>query len=217
MNTGAVNRVRQVAHPARMSARTWPATARKAAAAFSLVELLVVITIVGILMGLGAPSYRYVTNTNRVATEVNGLLGDMMLARSEAIKEGINVSVCPSVSPYTACTNLGTVWQTGWIVFSDYGSNGVVGGADQILRVQQALPGSDTMAPDNASVTYVTFNREGFATGLPTGNTGVNFVVRTTNPANAQFLRCLNLVFVGSMTTLHAGQANSSGGTCPTS
>jgi type IV fimbrial biogenesis protein FimT len=217
VNTGAVKRVRQVAHPARMSARSWPASARKAAAAFSLVELLVVITIIGILLGLGAPSYRYVTNTNRVATEVNGLLGDMMLARSEAIKQGINVSVCPSVTPYTSCTNLGTTWQTGWIVFSDYSANGVVGGNDLILRVQTALSGTDTMTPDNNSVTFVTFNREGFATGLPSGNTGVNFVVRTTNPANAQFLRCLNLVFVGSLSTLHAGQANSSGGTCPTS
>jgi type IV fimbrial biogenesis protein FimT len=200
-----------------MSARSWPATARKAAAAFSLVELLVVITIIGILLGLGAPSYRYVTNTNRVATEVNGLLGDMMLARSEAIKQGINVSVCPSVSPYNACTNLGTTWQTGWIVFSDYNGNGTVDGNDLILRVQPALSGTDTVTPDNNSVTYVTFNREGFATGLPTGNTGVNFVVRTTNPATPQFQRCLNLVFVGSLTTLHAGAANTSGGTCPTS
>jgi type IV fimbrial biogenesis protein FimT len=217
VNTGVVESEREVAHLARMSARSWPASARKAAAAFSLVELLVVITIIGILMGLGAPSYRYVTNTNRVATEVNGLLGDMMLARSEAIKQGINVSVCPSATPYTSCTNLGTTWQQGWIVFSDYGANGVVGGNDLILRVQTALSGNDTVIPDNNSVTYVTFNREGFATGLPTGNTGVNFVVRTTNPANAQFLRCLNLVFVGSLSTLHAGQANSSGGTCPTS
>lgn len=112
---------------------------------------------------------------------------------------------------------MGTTWQNGWIVFSDYGANGTVSGNDLILRVQTALTGTDTITPDNNSVTYVTFNREGFATGLPTGNTGVNFVVRTTNPATSQFLRCLNLVFVGSLSTLHAGQANSSGGTCPTS
>jgi type IV fimbrial biogenesis protein FimT len=217
VNTGAVKRVRQVAHPVWMSARTRPATARKAAAAFTLVELLVVITVVGILMGLGVPSYRYVTNSNRVATEVNGLLGDMMLARSEAIKQGINVTVCPSVSPYTACTSLGTTWQTGWIVFSDYNQNGIVDTTDVVLRVQKAFSGSDTLTPDNTSVYFVTFNREGFATGLPSGNTGVNFVVRTTNPANSQWLRCLNVVFVGSLSTLHAGQANTSGGTCPTS
>jgi len=58
--------------------------------------LLVVITIVAILMGLGVPSFKYVTVSNRMSAEVNGLLGDMQLARAEAIKEGSSVTVCSS-------------------------------------------------------------------------------------------------------------------------
>ena len=66
---------------------------------FTLIELLVVIMIVSILMGVGVPSYKYVTNSNRLSAEVNGLLGDMQLARSEAMKQGVSVTVCASQGP----------------------------------------------------------------------------------------------------------------------
>ena len=39
----------------------------------SMVELMVTISIVSILMAIGVPSYRYVTTSNRVSAEVNGL------------------------------------------------------------------------------------------------------------------------------------------------
>jgi type IV fimbrial biogenesis protein FimT len=53
----------------------------KVTAGFTLIELIVVITIVSILMAVGVPSYRYVTNSNRMSAEVNGLLGDLQFAR----------------------------------------------------------------------------------------------------------------------------------------
>jgi type IV fimbrial biogenesis protein FimT len=201
VNTEVVKNDWRVAHPARMTRRAWPAGPRRAAA-FSLIELMTVITVIGVMMALGAPSYKYITNSNRVSTEINGLLGDMMLARSEAIKEGINVSVCPS-SNGSACTLSGTTWQTGWIVFTDLNANGAVDGTDMVLRVQKPFTSTDTLTPDDAAVTFVTFNREGFATGLPTATSGVNFVVRTA-PANSAYLRCLNVVFVGMLSTNRA-------------
>jgi len=53
----------------------------------SMIELISVVSIVGILLVIGVPSYRYVITSNRVSAEVNGLLMDMQFARSEAIKE----------------------------------------------------------------------------------------------------------------------------------
>ena len=44
---------------------------------FSITELMVVVAIVAILLGIGAPSYRYITNSYRMSAEVNGLLGDL--------------------------------------------------------------------------------------------------------------------------------------------
>src|SRR5258708_12613339 len=73
---------------------------------FTVTELMVVLAIVAILLGIGVPSYRYITNSYRMSAEVNGLLGDLQYARSEAIKEGQTVTTCVSADgiPCTAGT-----------------------------------------------------------------------------------------------------------------
>ena len=63
---------------------------------FTLLEMMVTVAAVGILLAIGVPSFRYIANANRIATEANNLLGDLQFARSEAIKEGQSVSVCVS-------------------------------------------------------------------------------------------------------------------------
>jgi type IV fimbrial biogenesis protein FimT len=63
------------------------------AAGFTLLELLITMSVATILLTIAIPSFQYVTNSNRIAGEVNGLLGDLQFARSEAIKEGQYVSV----------------------------------------------------------------------------------------------------------------------------
>ena len=179
--------------------------AARGAAGFSLIELLTVITILGILLGLGTSSYKYVTNSNRVSSEINGLLADLQFARSEAVKEGQPVSVCVSTNG-TACNvtaGAGASWQTGWIVFSDVNGDGVLtGGTDQPIRVQKAFSSSDTLVPSDTNIVYVTFNREGFATSIPSADTanGVTFKLNA-QPASAQWERCLNINWVGVMAT----------------
>lgn len=156
--------------------------------------------IAGILLGLGTSSYKYVTNANRVSTEINGMLGDFQFARSEAVRQGQPVSICPS-SDGASCS--GTNWQSGWIVFSDFNGDGAVtAGADQVLRTQKAFKSTDTLVPSDAGVTFVTFNREGFATSIPGADTanGVTFKLNSS-PATAQWERCLNINWVGIMAT----------------
>jgi type IV fimbrial biogenesis protein FimT len=161
---------------------------------FTLVELIVVITIVAILMAIGVPSYRYVTTANRVSSEVNGLLGDMQFARAEAIKEGSTVSVCSS-SNATSCT-ASTDWRVGWIIFSDTGAIGTVDGTDTVLRMGKGFTSTDTFA-SNPGTTVVTFNRDGFAQGL--GGAVVLSLHDAT--ANRAYTRCLDITIIGALTT----------------
>ena len=155
---------------------------------FTVTELMVVVAIVAILLGIGVPSYRYITNAYRMSAEVNGLLGDLQYARSEAIKEGQTVTTCVSADG-TGCTG-GTAWANGWIVFSDPNANATVDGGETVLRVQGAFRGQvpDTFNATN-NVTAITYNREGFA------STAAGFVTTTItlqdSTVNGAWTRCL--------------------------
>jgi type IV fimbrial biogenesis protein FimT len=168
---------------------------------FTLVELMVVITIATILFSMGVPSYRYVTNANRMSAEVNALLGDMQYARAEAIKEGQTVTVCASADGAT-CSNSIT-WEKGWMVFSDPLGNATWQTGDPILRVQQGFSASDTFRADN-NVAAVTFNREGFAVNIINGGT----IALHDATANPGWTRCLAISMVGQMTTETRGAGN---------
>ena len=160
----------------------------------TLVELLAVITIVAILMSIGVPSFRYVTNANRIAAEANGLLGDLQFARVEAIKEGWTVTACISTNG-TQCSGTATgTWQNGWIVFADLNNDQTVDAGDTVFRVQKTFNSTDTFTAAGG-VNAVTFNREGFATGLPNG-TLITLHDATSTPA---WTRCVSITTVGLM------------------
>jgi len=167
-----------------------------------MVELAIVMTIVAILMAISIPSYKYVTNSNRIAAEINGLLGDMQYARAEAIKEGQTVTVCVSSNSATAaptCTG-GTSWQNGWIVFADVnGDQQFTAATDTVLRVQAPFTSTDTFVANNA-LSAVTFNREGFATGGTKPVAPGTLIELHAVPLNNDSTRCLSVTQVGLMT-----------------
>jgi type IV fimbrial biogenesis protein FimT len=167
--------------------------------------MLVTITIAAILLMIGVPSFQYVTNSNRIAAEINGLLGDMQYARSEAIKEGQPVTVCVSQNG-TSCVNTNT-WQKGWIVFSDVNGNAAVDAGDVVLRVQKTFASTDTFVATN-NVGAVTFNREGYANGIANGLIALH---DSTN--NHNWIRCLSINLTGMMLSQTYGNT-ANGVTC---
>lgn len=108
----------------------------------TLTELIVVVTIVGILTAIAIPSFRTATQTNRFATQVNDLLGDLNLARSEASKRGVVVKVCRKGG--TSCWN--GCWKNGWTVFIDKNNDHIIDAGDTILRQHGPLEGAPQVA-----------------------------------------------------------------------
>jgi type IV fimbrial biogenesis protein FimT len=156
--------------------------------------------VVGIIAAIGTPSFKYVTTSNRIAAEINGLVGDLQFARSEAIKQGETVTVCSSVSG-TQCDG-GNNWQSGWIVFLDSATGGTLGHVDAgeaIVRTQPAFGAAgDTLQPlGGLNLSAVTFNRVGYAT---TNNLTPVILALHDSSNTAQWTRCLAISTVGMLT-----------------
>jgi type IV fimbrial biogenesis protein FimT len=174
---------------------------------FTLTELIVVMAIVAILLGIGVPSYRYITTSYRISAEVNDLLGALMYARSEAIKEGQFVTVCVTVNGKNCSGN--NSWDRGWLVFSNPNTAPQPPGA--ILRIHGTFKGAtpDSFSADNG-VSAVTYNREGFATtaaGFP--STTITLHDPTANPV---WTRCLWITPQGMLSV--ESPDNNPSGTC---
>jgi type IV fimbrial biogenesis protein FimT len=173
-------------------------------AGFTMVELLMTIAVAGIVAMIAIPSFRFVTNSNRIAGEVNGLLGDLQFARSEAIKEGVNVTVC--VSALGASCDGTVTWQSGWIVYSNP-TGTTIPTAGSILRIQSPFTGTDTFGASQG-VSTITFNREGYAGGIPAGT----LMTLHDSTASANWTRCVSVNLNGMSFTLKVGTVH--GVTC---
>lgn len=128
-------------------------------AGFNLLELMVAVTVMAILLGVGVPSFTAMMRDSQIASESNNLYAALMIARSEAVKRGVRVSVCASAAVDT-CDEDGD-WTKGWIVFADdFGAAGEFDPSDQTLQVWN--PPTQGMAFSTAAKA-ITFNRQGGA------------------------------------------------------
>jgi type IV fimbrial biogenesis protein FimT len=174
----------------------------------TLLELIIVMGIAGILLSIAIPSYRYVTGSNRVAAEVNGLVGDLQFARSEAIKEGQPVVICAANAAGTACLKSGSDWEGGWIVFPDTAGTQQLPGGATPLRVQSAFSSRDTLIA-NTTINLISYNREGFASAAGSGLSATSVLTLHTSPVSNATTRCLQVNQVGTLTVQPYN-----GGTC---
>lgn len=141
---------------------------------FTLVELMVTLSVMAILLAIAAPSFRDTMNSNRAATQANELIAALNLARSEAVKRGTSVTVCQCADPNAATPICSTSagWQNGWLVFSDGSTLGSVDTGDTRLRVAQPASGGFTLTADSNYSNYVTYQPNGSSVGNGGGNTG---------------------------------------------
>ncbi len=182
---------------------------------FTMVELLVVLAIGIILVAIAIPSYKTTIDTQKATLRANALLADIDYARSEAVKEGQNVTICPPASGATvACSTTATNWNGGWIVATTNSAGTMIS-----LRTQAAFAESMTVSPAIPSTTVpaLIFNRDGFALNITSG-TGLLFTVSTADLNNGA-TRCIFLDVLGRpqlQTTSSAKVSGQQGTACTT-
>jgi type IV fimbrial biogenesis protein FimT len=156
----------------------------KLANGFTLIELIVVVSIVAILGAIAIPSYQSSIANNRVSAELDRIAMDVSFARSEAVKRGTTVALCP-----TAGCVAGAHWEAGWVVFVDPDPinplNGITTPAN-IIKQETAFSSTDTLVNADSSLgAGISFDRNGY-----TRASGKLILTESTNTVSLR--RCLN-------------------------
>lgn len=129
---------------------------------FTLIELMITLSIAAILLGVAVPNFITFIQNNRLASQANDLVTMLNYARSEAVKRNQRITVC-SRTDDTTCSGT-TNWDNGLLVFADNNGDGVVDGGEDILQVRQGLESGNTLRA--GARTRVTYQSNGFSTGF---------------------------------------------------
>lgn len=130
---------------------------------FTLIELIVTITVLTLLLVLAVPSFRQLMESQRMRASAFDMVADLTLARSEALKRGATVTIAP--------TTPGD-WSSGWQVTT---------GTEQIGKKNRLGSGVIFSTAPNS----VTFNRSG---RISSSNATVRFGLQTSDSSHQ---RCI--------------------------
>jgi len=98
---------------------------------FTLVELLITLSILAIVLTMAIPAFSEATDSVRRRTQVNQLLADLNFARNRAITSRRTVSLCAGK---TSCDGIAR-WKDQVVIFDDLDGNGRLDGNELPLRV----------------------------------------------------------------------------------
>ncbi len=122
---------------------------------FTLVEMLVSLTILVILLGMAMPSFRAFILDNRLNAQARELVSAVQIARSEAARLNTSVVLCPSADQ-VAC---GTDWTSPQILFADVDNSRTVSASEQLILVGDAVPANSTITGPSAG--WIRINSSG--------------------------------------------------------
>ena len=125
--------------------------------AFTMIELMIVLSILIILLAFAIPSFTASIVNNRLTTIANELVASLSYARSEAIRRGQHVAV----------RKTGTYWEDGWQVFVDVDrattatKNIFNAGTDVQISVVSPLPETYTLRGNNNFENFIRYQPDG--------------------------------------------------------
>lgn len=161
---------------------------------FTLLELMLTITVAGVILGLGAPSMAEFIRNSRMTSSANDVLAALHMARTEAVKRRAWTVMCMSPDP-NATTPTCTAAGRGWIVFVDdadptassANDGNLVVDTDEDILLRHAT------APDTITLTttpvgnrgYIAFTASGFSRTVAAGTplTGIRLCDSRGNAA----------------------------------
>jgi len=147
---------------------------------FTLVELMITLAIAGILLAVGIPSFNSMISSSRLTTYANEFVTALNLARSEAVKRGMSVTVRKVDNNSFTNKGAGANWEDGWDVFTDTDSDGKFEAGDVLIRTFAPLQSFYTLRGNGIILSdYALFMSSG-----QTNTLGGSFVICDDSDGN---------------------------------
>lgn len=161
---------------------------------FTLVELMVTVSVIAILAAIAVPGMTALINNSRINGQSEELVSSLQLARAEAVRRNARVTVCPSTDGSTCASS--TSW-SGWVIRGHDNVNNV----DDVIRSNTVVGGVQINGPA-AGIIFK-------PSGLIDTQQAVTVCMPTSNPSYNQ--RVLAVMISG---VVSSSKANG-GGACP--
>ncbi len=139
--------------------------------AFTLLELLIVVTLGAVLLVIGLPDLRGVILDSRMLSATSEFMSALNLARSEAILRGQRVAMCHSSDLKQCDSGNDRIWENGWLIFNDPNGNGEIDPdeGEDIVRVMEGIADGMTIRSGGHFSQFVAY----LPSGMSRSNMGV--------------------------------------------
>lgn len=129
--------------------------------AYSLVELLVTLTILVVLMAVAVPGFTSHVQRTRQNTHVDEMLAALYFSRGEAVTRRTTISLCDDMKKCSSKR-----WRGQLVVFVDSNQNGRLDESETILRTMQITPPYSWHWSNFRSQNHIAFKSNGMTNSL---------------------------------------------------
>jgi len=159
-------------------------------AGFTLIELMIVLVILAVILAIGLPGFSNVFLGTRLSNYANELVSSVYIARGEAIKRNLAVTLCASADG-TTCSGA-NAWGEGWMVLDS---------DDNVIKSNPAVAAGFVVQETGANVNSMIFDGSGLV------STAATFKICRQDPSVGIQDREVSVTNIGrtSVTTQNTG------------
>ena len=147
--------------PPQLPSRTGDIPRHLGFAGFSMPEVMLTLTVAGVLTAIAVPSMHGMVQAQRAKSFATRFVASLHLARSEAIKRNGRTVVCKSADGMF-CTE-GGGWDQGWIVFHDNNNNAALDTGEWIVQQHGGAVNGLRLSGNQPVRNYVSYSASGSA------------------------------------------------------
>lgn len=128
---------------------------------FTLVEIMVSIAVLGILIAIAVPSFSNTIKRYRISAIRDELTASLQMARSEAIRRGVQIIVMRNTVNCFFDMPDSQDWHCGWRLVVDSNNNGTVNATEEVIQNTILPTGYMLGHPNAGSPSKIIANRWG--------------------------------------------------------